>query len=98
MAPNQLTWANANCLGDINPVDSLAVLRADAGLPVTQGSQCAPLGDVGLFDGISRIWGDFDCDLSMSPIDALKILQFDSGFTPIQTGDCPGFGDLVTLT
>lgn len=97
-APVQLTWADANCLSGINPVDSLSVLRADAGLFVTLGSPCAPLGDVGLFDGISRIWGDFDCDLSMSPIDSLKILQYDSGFEPIQTGNCPDFGDLVTLT
>ncbi len=96
--PVQLIWADANCLDGVNPVDSLAVLRADAGLFVSLGSPCAPLGDVGLFDGVSRMWGDFDCDLSMSPIDALKILQYDSGFSPIQTGACPGFGDLVTLT
>lgn len=97
-APVQLIWADANCLNGISPVDSLIVLRADAGLSVLQGSPCAPLGDVGLFDGISRTWGDFDCDLSMSPIDSLKILQYDSGFQPIQTGDCPAFGDLVTLS
>lgn len=98
LAPVQLIWADANCLNGINPVDSLIVLRADAGLSVTLGSPCAPLGDFGLFDGTSRMWGDFDCDLSLSPIDSLKILQYDSGFQPIQTGDCPAFGSLVTLT
>ncbi len=98
LAPVQLIWADANCLDGINPVDSLIVLRADAGLSVTLGSPCAPLGDFGLFDGVSRMWGDFDCDLSLNPIDSLKILQYDSGFEPIQTGDCPAFGDLVTLT
>lgn len=97
-APVQLIWGDANCLAGINPVDSLTVLRADAGLFVLLGEPCAPPGDIGLFDGISRTWADFDCDLSMSPIDALKILQFDSGFQPIQTGDCPNYGDLVTLT
>ena len=98
LAPIQLTWANANCLNGIGPVDALSVLRADAGLPVTQGSPCVPLGDSGLFNGIQRIWGDFDCNSSMGPSDALKILVFDAGKQPIQTGICPAFGELVTLT
>ncbi|MEX1195414.1 MAG: choice-of-anchor Q domain-containing protein [Dehalococcoidia bacterium] len=96
--PLQLTWANANCLAGIDPIDSLAVLRADAGLQVTQGANCVPLGDSGEFDGTNRIWGDFDCSGGMSPVDSLKILQFDSGFQPIQPANCPDFGDMVTLT
>ena len=95
--PVQLTWANANCLSDINPVDSLSVLRADAGLSVNQGSPCLDLGELAFFDGIQRIWGDFDCSGNMNPVDALKILQYDSGFAPGQAAGCPSFGDLVAV-
>ena len=94
-APLSLTWANGNCIGGIDPVDSLAILRADAGLQATQGPDCITLGDIALFDGDAWIWGDFDCSGSMSPVDALKVLQYDSGFQPIQPADCPDFGDSV---
>jgi hypothetical protein len=96
--PVQLLWANANCLAGIDPVDSLAVLRGDAGLGVNQGNPCVDLGDLAFFDGIQRIWGDFDCSGGMNPVDALKILQYDSGFSPGQAVGCPDFGDLVAVT
>lgn len=37
-------WADANCDGEVNPIDSLGVLRSDAGLSVNQQPGCPPVG------------------------------------------------------
>ena len=38
-------WGNVDCDGQISPVDSLKVLRYDAGLDVAQEQGCPPIGD-----------------------------------------------------
>ena len=44
-------WADANCDGEVNPIDSLGVLRSDAGLFVTQQPGCPLVGStVTVFD------------------------------------------------
>lgn len=37
-------WGDADCSGSIDPIDSLKVLRADAGLSVTQAVGCPEIG------------------------------------------------------
>jgi hypothetical protein len=38
-------WGNVDCDGQISPVDSLKILRYDAGLDVAQEQGCPPIGD-----------------------------------------------------
>jgi hypothetical protein len=38
------TWGNADCDEQISPVDSLKILRYDAGLSVLQEEGCPPIG------------------------------------------------------
>ncbi|MEX0682057.1 MAG: hypothetical protein WD472_01190, partial [Dehalococcoidia bacterium] len=38
-------WGDVDCSGEVNPVDSLKLLRFDAGLPVAQEPDCPPIGD-----------------------------------------------------
>ncbi len=37
-------WGDVDCSGDVTPVDSLKLLRYDAGLSVTQEEGCPPIG------------------------------------------------------
>lgn len=39
------TWGDVDCGGGISPVDSLKILRYDAGLDVSQAPGCPPIGD-----------------------------------------------------
>ena len=41
-SPHQ--WGDVDCSGAMNPVDSLKILRYDAGLSVTQGADCPAMG------------------------------------------------------
>ena len=38
------TWGDVDCSGAIDPVDSLKLLRADAGLSVAQAPDCPEIG------------------------------------------------------
>ncbi|MCH7808945.1 MAG: PD40 domain-containing protein [Chloroflexi bacterium] len=38
-------WGNVDCDGQVSPVDSLKILRYDAGLDVAQEQGCPPIGD-----------------------------------------------------
>jgi hypothetical protein len=92
-------WADVDCNGGVTPVDSLKILKADAGLPVTQTVPGCPAMDANVMvDGISRLWGDGDCNGSVNPIDSLKTLKVDAGIHVSQTvAACPDFGSLVTV-
>jgi hypothetical protein len=37
-------WGDVDCSGEVNPVDSLKILRADAGLGVAQPAECPEIG------------------------------------------------------
>ena len=84
-----LLFGDANCNGSINPVDSLTVLRYDAGLPVT------PLSAVCILHT-----ADINCDGEANPVDSLGILRFDAGLPVSQPNDCPlpGSGLVVAST
>lgn len=58
---------DADCDGDADATDALAVLRLAAGLP--EGAACAPAADV-------------DCSGSLDAVDALLVLRFAAGLTP----------------
>lgn len=38
-------WGDVDCSGEVNPVDSLKILRADAGLSVAKPEGCPAIGD-----------------------------------------------------
>ncbi len=44
-AGQTVTWADVDCSGGINPIDSLKILRDDAGLDVSQEVGCPGMGD-----------------------------------------------------
>lgn len=37
-------WGDVDCSGDVTPVDSLKILRYDAGLSVAQEDECPAIG------------------------------------------------------
>jgi hypothetical protein len=100
--PNQLNlWADIDCDDDVNPVDSLKVLRADAGLSVSQESACPTPGEsmdvIWDSENTNEMWGDADCNDSLDPVDSLKILRFDAGLFYIQQEPCPDIGAEVLI-
>ena len=44
-------WGDVDCGGDVTPVDSLKLLRFDAGLSVSQAEDCPLIGSEVLVDG-----------------------------------------------
>ena len=100
-ANQQNLWADIDCNSDVNPVDSLKVLRADAVLSVSQDANCpAPSTDLNVqWDGQStnEKWGDADCSNSLNPVDSLKVLRFDAGLFYIQQEPCPDIGAEVLI-
>jgi hypothetical protein len=91
----EVAWADADCLNGVNPVDSLKVLRADAGLSNAQPAGCPMIGEEAQVDGEQRTWGDVDCSLALTPVDSLKILRFDAGLAVTQEADCPEMDQVV---
>ena len=82
----------------MNPVDSLKVLRSDAGLSVSQTGDCPNIASNVTVDGTARLWNDVDCGGSVSPVDSLKTLRHDAGLSVSQPGGCPGVGTTVTVS
>ena len=39
-------WGDVDCSGEVNPIDSLKLLRADAFLDVTQAEGCPVIGSL----------------------------------------------------
>jgi hypothetical protein len=92
-----VVWGDSNCSQQVDPVDSLFVLRGDAGLTTNTGD-CPDMGeDIEILNASPHIWGDVDCTGSMSPVDSLKLLRFDAGLTASQEEGCPGIGTSVTI-
>ena len=92
------TWGDVDCANGVSPIDSLKVLRADAGLGNTQPPGCPGIGDEVQVDGVTRIWGDVDCSLALNPVDSLKILRSDAGLPFSQANGCPEVGSPVIVT
>jgi hypothetical protein len=91
-------WADNNCSQQVDPVDSLFVLRGDAGLPTSTGG-CPEMGQaIGVHNASPHIWGDVDCQNGMTPADSLKILRYDAGLSASQAAGCPPLGSQVLVT
>lgn len=90
-------WGDVDCGGSVTPVDSLKILRKDAGLTVDQAAGCPALAVAVIVDAISRLWGDVDCGGSFTPVDSLKILRSDAGLSVDQAAGCPEIGSTVSV-
>jgi hypothetical protein len=94
-------WADVDCSDDVSPVDSLKVLRADAGLSVSQGTACPSMEEmvhvIWDSEATDEAWGDADCNDQLDPVDSLKILRFDAGLFYIQQEPCPDIGAEVLV-
>ena len=78
-------------------MDSLFVLRGDAGLPTNTGN-CPNMGqDIEVLNASPHIWGDVDCTGAMTPVDSLKILRFDAGLSASQEVNCPEMASGVVV-
>ena len=92
--PQPLVWGDTNCDHQIGPLDSLRVLRLNAGLSTTTQATCLPMGGPLFVNGTLRLWGDVNCD-GLDAVDAVLMLRFDAGL-PVQVpAGCPGLGELV---
>ena len=74
----------------IGPVDSVRILRLDAGLFTTTPSGCPPMGG----EVQTWIWGDINCD-GPDPVDSVLVLRFDAGLRVDVPPGCPGLGEPV---
>ncbi|MEX0684233.1 MAG: hypothetical protein WD904_05315 [Dehalococcoidia bacterium] len=79
-----------DCTNGISPVDSLKLLRYDAGLPAE--TACAAIGDEVTIGGVTVAWGDIDCSGEINPVDSLKLLRYDAGLEVTQEANCPALG------
>jgi hypothetical protein len=92
-----MVWGDATCDESVNPIDSLAVLRHDAGLPVNQEPGCPGLGDTVNVNGTDRLFGDVNCDASVDPVDSLALLRADAGLSVNQEPGCPAPGEVAQV-
>jgi hypothetical protein len=92
-------WGDVNCNDSPDPVDSLLVLRFDAGLAVNNPQAGCPATGAFLFIGAQQVrWGNVDCQAGVNPIDSLKILLADAGSPAPQPALCPELGDTVFVS
>jgi len=81
---------DVDCNGAVNSVDSLKILRRNAGLPVAQNDPCDDIGTG------TPIMGDVDCGGTVTSVDSLKILRHNAGLPVTQIGPepdaCPNIG------
>jgi hypothetical protein len=93
----QIIFADHNCSDEVDPVDSLFVLRDDAGLDTNTGD-CPPMGSQQTLIATNGIIiGDVDCSGEENPVDSLKVLRFDAGLSVSQEEDCPEIGSEITI-
>lgn len=89
-----LVWGDTDCDSQIGPLDSLRVLRLNAGLSTATEATCMAMGGLLIVNGTLQLWGDVNCN-GLDPVDAILILRFGAGL-PVQTpADCPSLGELV---
>lgn len=76
---------NADCNQAINSVDSLKLLRFNAGLSATQSEPCK---DIGQTIGSGFKQGDADCTGTINAVDSLKVLRAVAGLSVSQQPGC----------
>ena len=86
---------DVDCSGAADAIDSLKLLRHDAGLGVTYPGPCLMIGEETTINGIDLTWGDVDCDGVIGAIDGLKVLRFDAGLSVQQQQPCPPLGEFL---
>jgi hypothetical protein len=94
LSTDGLSWGDIDCSGALDPIDSLKVLRNDAGLPVGAHALCPALDEGFLFNSSFLLWGDLDCQGGIQPVDALKTLRADAGLSVAVATPCPLPGTL----
>jgi hypothetical protein len=72
---------DVNCVGGVNSVDALFVLRSVA--------QIEPSGDC------LAAAGDVNCSGGINAVDSLQILRYVAGMPVSQEPECPGIGTAV---
>lgn len=92
--PEPLVWGDTDCDRQIGPIDSIRVLRRDAGLSTTTAEACLPMGDPLFVNGTLRVWGDVNCD-GLNPVDSILLLRHDAGLAVSVPAGCPSLGDPV---
>lgn len=79
-----------DCSNLIDPIDSLKLLRGDAGLDVSyQTPECPQIGAASPAAVPVTPWGDIDCSGQVNPVDSLKTLRYDAGLSVGQPDGCP---------
>ncbi len=92
LPPNPIQ-GDVNCDGTANAVDALGILRAVAGLAVTQQEPCVDPGEPFWFGATQ---GNVNCDYGqVNAVDALAVLRYVAGLPVTQNeqfGPCPDIG------
>jgi hypothetical protein len=92
------TWGDVDCSGDVGPIDSLKILKTDAGVTVSQTVPGCPDFKSGVTaGGASEEWADDNCDGTVDPVDSLITLRFDAGLTITPALGCPAMGVSVSV-
>jgi hypothetical protein len=79
-----------DCLGGINSVDALKVLRASSALPYTQSEPCE---DIATMMALwNELQGDVDCSSTVNSVDSLKLLRHSAALSVAQSEPCPDIG------
>jgi len=82
-------FGDVDCSNVVNSVDSLKILRQNAGLSVSQSEPCT---DLLTLLALGELQGDVDCSNAVNSVDSLKILRFGAGLSVAQTQPCPLIG------
>lgn len=83
-------WGDLDCSNLINPIDSLKLLRGDAGFDINYLTEDCPQYGAAIPASVPATpWGDIDCSGQVDPIDSLKTLRYDAGLSVSQSLDCP---------
>jgi hypothetical protein len=88
--PGATSFGNVDCSGGINSVDALKVLRATAGLSVTQTEPCPDIGTENHPNG--ELQGDVNCSTGVNSVDALFLLRYTAALPAAQVEPCPDIG------
>ena len=84
-----------NCDQSVNPIDSLLILRHDAGLSVNLPPGCDAIGSAGgaaLSSSAVNPKGDMNCNGFVNPVDSLLLLRHDAGLNVNLPPDCDVIG------